>query len=221
MYKITVSDKLKSVCPNYRRVAILASVENTKINKDLWKQIDEFTEYLLKSKTIDEVKLHPAIEATREAYKRLGKDPNRYRPSAEALQRRLLRGIPLYQISTLVDLVNLVSLKSGYSIGGFDADCIVGNELELGVGEPNEPFEAIGRGEMNVDCLPLYRDSKGGIGTPTSDHERSKLSINTKKILILINSYSGSYKLKDAADFTIELLRNYSNATNIWVHYYK
>ena len=221
MYKITVSDKLKKVCPNYRGAAILASVENTKINKELWKQIDVFTEDLLTNKTIDEVKLHPAIEATREAYKRLGKDPNRYRPSAEALQRRLLRGIPLYQISTLVDLVNLVSLKSGYSIGGFDADCIVGNELELGVGEPCEPFEAIGRGEMNVDCLPLYRDSEGGIGTPTSDHERSKLSINTKKILILINSYSGSYKLKDAADFTIELLRNYSNATNIWVHFYK
>lgn len=221
MYKITVSDKLKKVCPNYRGAAILASVENTKINKELWKQIDVFTEDLLTNKTIDEVKLHPAIEATREAYKRLGKDPNRYRPSAEALQRRLLRGIPLYQISTLVDLVNLVSLKSGYSIGGFDADCIVGNELELGVGEPCEPFEAIGRGEMNVDCLPLYRDAKGGIGTPTSDHERSKLSLNTKRILILINSYSGSYDLEETVNFTLELLKNYSNATNVWMHYFK
>ncbi len=221
MYKITVSDKLKNVCPNYRGVAILASVVNTKINLDLWKKIDEFTENLLISRTIDEVKLHPAIQATRDAYKRLGKDPNRYRPSAEALQRRLLRGIPLYQISTLVDLVNLVSLKSGYSIGGFDADCIVGNELELGVGEPSEPFEAIGRGEMNVEYLPLYRDSEGGIGTPTSDHERTKLDINTKRILILINSYSGSHNLKETVNFTLELLKNYSDATNLWVNYYE
>ena len=65
-----------------------------------------------------------------QAYKRLGKDPNRYRPSAEALRRRILRGLPLYKIDTLVDIVNLVSIRSGYSIGGFDADKIVGG-LEL------------------------------------------------------------------------------------------
>lgn len=84
--------------------------------------------------------------ATREAYKRCGKDPGRYRPSAEALRRRLMRGIPLYQIDTLVDLINLVSLRTGHSIGGFDADKIQGNRLELGIGKAEEPFEGIGRG---------------------------------------------------------------------------
>lgn len=221
MFTITVSDELRNACPYFRGAAILASVENTKKSKELWERIDAFTEELKEKRTIDEVKLQPAIEATREAYKTLGKDPNRYRPSSEALRRRLLRDIPLYQISTLVDLINLVSLQSGYSIGGFDADCIVGDKIELGVGKHKEPFEAIGRGIMNVEFLPLYRDAKGGIGTPTSDHERSKLSLNTKRLLVLINSYSGSEGLKEAVDFTLELLRSYANSEKEWIHFYQ
>lgn len=90
-------------------------------------------------------------------------DPGRYRPSAEALRRRLMRGIPLYQIDTLVDLINLVSLRTGHSIGGFDADKIQGNHLELGIGKAEEPFEGIGRGILNIEGLPVYRDSFGGI----------------------------------------------------------
>ena len=107
---------------------------------------------------MEDIKLQPAIAATREAYKRCGKDPGRYRPSAEALRRRLMRGIPLYQIDTLVDLINLVSLRTGYSIGGFDADKIQGKTLELGIGKSGEPFEGIGRGILNIEGLPVYRD---------------------------------------------------------------
>lgn len=221
MYTITVSDEIKKACPEFHGAAVYASVQNTSKNDELWKQISIFTNELKENSTIAEIKLHPAIKATREVYKILGKDPNRYRPSSEALRRRVLRNIPLYQISTLVDLINLVSLKSGYSIGGFDADCIMGDNLELGVGKHQEPFQAIGRGVMNVEFLPLYRDDKGGIGTPTSDHERSKISLETKHVLILINAYSGEKGLKEAVVFTLELLRNYAKASNEWINYYK
>ncbi|NMA73655.1 MAG: hypothetical protein GX963_05720 [Bacteroidales bacterium] len=221
MYRITVSDEIKKACPQFHGAAVYASVKNTSRNEELWKQIAVFTHELKKEITIAEIKLHPAIKATREVYKTLGKDPNRYRPSSEALHRRILRDIPLYQISTLVDLINFVSLKSGYSIGGFDADCIIGNELELGVGKYQEPFEAIGRGEMNVEFLPLYRDAKGGIGTPTSDHERSKISLSTQHLLILINGYSGETGLKEAVELTLDLLRKYADASEEWVNYYE
>ena len=70
-----------------------------------------------------------------------------------------MRGIPLYQIDTLVDLINLVSLRTGHSIGGFDADKIQGTHLELGIGKAGEPFEGIGRGVLNIEGLPVYRDS--------------------------------------------------------------
>ncbi len=160
-------------------------------------------------------KKRPAILATRQVYKKLGKDPNRYRPSAEALCRRILKDQKLYQIGTLVDLVNLVSLKTGYSIGGFDDDKIQGG-LVLGVGEAGEKFNAIGRGLMNIEGLPVYRDKLSGIGTPpTSDEERTKITAGTTRLLMLINGYSGKEGgLQEAVDYSVDLLKNYAGGAS-------
>lgn len=167
MFEIKVSQEIKNACPVFAGAAVYAAVKNTAYCDGLWKEINTFTEDLTTTTQMADIKLQPVIAATREAYKRCGKDPGRYRPSAEALRRRLMRGIPLYQIDTLVDLINLVSLRTGHSIGGFDADKIQGNHLELGIGKAEEPFEGIGRGILNIEGLPVYRDSFGGIGTPT------------------------------------------------------
>ena len=163
----------------------------------------------------------PAIAATREVYKRCGKDPSRYRPSAEALRRRLMRGIDLYQIDTLVDLINLVYLRTGYSIGGFDADKIQGINLELGVGRAEEPFEGIGRGVLNIEGLPVYRDAIGGIGTPTSDHERTKMDLGTQHILAIVNGYSGQEGLPEAAGMIQELLKKYASSDGGEIIYFE
>ena len=124
MFEIIVSEEIRAVCPQFQGVAVYAEVKNSSFSQGLWDEINTFTAELLQSSQLDDIKKHAVIAATREAYKRCGKDPGRYRPSAEALRRRLLRNIPLYQIDTLVDLINLVSLRTGYSIGGFDADKI-------------------------------------------------------------------------------------------------
>lgn len=161
------------------------------------------------------------IAATREAYKRCGKDPGRYRPSAEALRRRLMRGIALYQIDTLVDLINLVSLRTGHSIGGFDADKIAGTNLELGIGKKEEPFEGIGRGVLNIEGLPVYRDAVGGIGTPTSDNERTKMDLETTHILAIVNGYNGKEGLQEAAGMIQTLLRRYAGSDGGTITYFE
>ncbi len=212
MFTITVASELKNACPAFAGVAIYAEVKNTTYCEGLWEEINRFTGELTTTTQLDDIKRNAPIFATREAYKRCGKDPGRYRPSAEALRRRLMRGIPLYQIDTLVDLINLVSLRTGYSIGGFDADKIQGTALELGIGRNEEPFEAIGRGVLNIEGLPVYRDAIGGIGTPTSDHERTKMDIGTTHILAIINGYSGKEGLLEAAGMTQELLRRYTES---------
>ena len=132
------------------------------------------------------------IAATRKVYRSCGKDPSRYRPASEALIRRLLQGKELYQRDTLVDLVNLASIAYGYSIGGFDADKFQGDTLTLGVGKAGEPYEGIGRGTINIEGLPVYRDQIGGVGTPTSDNERTKMEMNTTHLIVLINGYDGN-----------------------------
>ena len=199
MFHLTLSPEIKSRCPEYRGAAVLANVTNTPYSEGLWQEIDAFTQTLRASETA--------------AYRRLGKDPSRYRPSAEALRRRLLRGLELYKIDTLVDLINLVSLRTGYSIGGFDADKIQGTDLCLGVGRAGEPFEGIGRGVLNIEGLPVWRDALGGIGTPTSDNERTKMDVGTRRILTIINGYDGDeQRLNEAAGMTQELLRKYAES---------
>lgn len=213
MFQLTLSPELTSRCPEYRGAAVYAEVSNTPFCEGLWQEIDTFTQELRARETADSIKQQPAIAATREAYRRLGKDPSRYRPSAEALRRRLLRGLELYRIDTLVDLINLVSLRTGYSIGGFDADKIQGVDLCLGVGRAGEPFEGIGRGTLNIEGLPVWRDTLGGIGTPTSDHERTKMDVGTRHILAIINGYDGDeQRLCEAAEMTQELLRKYAGS---------
>lgn len=212
MMHFIISDEIRKACPQFRGLAILTDVHNTAYCEPLWQEIEHFTQEYRQRYTTESIKTMRPIQATREAYKRCGKDPSRYRPSAEALCRRILKGSPLYQIDTLVDLINVVSIASGYSIGGFDADKIEGDTLTLGIGRAGEPYEGIGRGELNIEGMPVYRDARGGIGTPTSDNERTKLTLQTTRLLTIINGYSGEDGLREAGDYMQELLRRYAGS---------
>lgn len=207
---IQVSEEIKKLCPRFCGLAVMADVQNSPYCEPLWQEIDRFTQDYRARYTTDSIKSMRPIQATREAYKLCGKDPSRYRPSAEALCRRILKGSPLYQIDTLVDLINLVSIASGYSIGGFDADKIAGDTLTLGIGRAGEPYEGIGRGPLNIEGMPVYRDVEGGIGTPTSDNERTKISPDTTRLLAIINGYSGEEGLLEAGRYMQDLLRRYA-----------
>lgn len=212
-FTIYVSDEIRRACPQFRGAALHAEVRNSAYDEGLWREIDAFSEVYRQRYTLDSIKQMSAIMATRRAYKACGKDPSRYRPAAEALCRRILRGIPLYQIDTLVDLVNLVSIRSGYSIGGFDADRVQGRVLTLGIGRAGEPYEGIGRGVLNIEGLPVYRDAEGGIGTPTSDHERTKMSVETTHLLAIVNAYDGDEAaLREAVAYMQDLLRRFASS---------
>lgn len=215
MIQITLSEDILAACPDLHVLAIACRVRNTESDIRLWDEIAQEEETVRQTMKLEEVNKWLPIRATRQAYKKLGKDPNRYRPSAEALRRRILRGLPLYRIDTLVDLINLVSIRSGYSIGGFDAMKIQGDRLVLGVGKEGEVYRGIGRGELNIAGLPVYRDDIGGIGTPTSDEERTKIDMETTSLLMIINGYSGENGLMEAGRYTAECLRKYNEASDM------
>ncbi len=208
--EIIVSNEIENVCPNFIGACVEAKVKNSQYCQDLWNEINTLGEELKNKLTIETLKEISGIAATRRIYRICGKDPSRYRPAAEALIRRILQGKTLYQIDTLVDLINLASMKYGYSLGGFDADKFVGNTLELGVGKEGEPYEGIGRGMINIQGLPVYRDGIGGVGTPTSDNERTKITINTNHLLVLINGYDGNEALvRQNAEFVQQLIKRF------------
>ena len=182
------------------------SVRNTPYSEGLWNEINRLEQQFRATLTTETLKDISGIAATRRVYRACGKTPH-----AIALPRKRSSGVcckgkELYQISTLVDLVNLASIKFGYSIGGFDAEKFEGDTLTLGIGKAGEPYEGIGRGLINIEGLPVYRDSRGGVGTPTSDNERTKIDLNTTHLLVLINSYDGKEEsVRTNAEFLIRL----------------
>lgn len=209
--KIIVSKEIESVCPDFVGACVEAQVKNSPYCAELWQEIDALGDHYREVLSTETLKAISGIEATRRVYRACGKDPSRYRPAAEALIRRQLKGKDLYQIDTLVDLVNLASIRYGYSIGGFDADKFEGDTLTLGVGREGEPYEGIGRGMINIAGLPVYRDAVGGVGTPTSDNERTKMSLDTTHLVVLINGYDGDETQVTAnARYIQELVRKYA-----------
>ena len=220
--KIIVSDEIASVCPVFVGACVEAEVVNTPYCEELWQEISDMGDRFRETLTIDSLKEMSSIAATRSVYRACGKDPSRYRPASEALIRRMLQGKTLYQIDTLVDLVNLASIAYGYSIGGFDADKFVGDTLTLGIGREGEPYEGIGRGMINIHGLPVYRDAEGGVGTPTSDNERTKIDIHTRRLLVLINGYDGKEaRVAENARYIQDLLRRYCQSDGGSYHSYR
>lgn len=219
---IIVSEEIEKVCPGFVGAAVEADVVNSEYNAELWAEINDLGEKYKAEYTTETVKTISGIEATRRVYRACGKDPSRYRPAAEALIRRMLQGKELYQIDTLVDLINLASIAFGYSIGGFDADKFVGDTLTLGIGREGEPYEGIGRGMLNIAGLPVYRDAEGGVGTPTSDNERTKIELSTRHVLVLVNGYDGNeVQVKANAEYIIRLFEKYAQGCNCTYHIYR
>ncbi len=217
MIKVTIGNELKTKNNNMALGIIQCNVQNSEYNKELWNEINNLISTLKEEYTIETITKRPQIADTRQMYLRCGKKPSRYRPAGEQLMRRIIKGVGINNVNTLVDLVNLISLKSGYSIGGFDADIIVG-DIVAGIGKENEPYNGIGRGALNIHLLPVLRDQQSAIGTPTSDEVRTALSNKTSNFLMCINAYSGNDEhLKNTLDYSVKLLEKYANATDISV----
>lgn len=218
---IEIEDVVRDAAPGLKVVTVEADVHNHPTDPELREEILRLASEVKGKYQLADINKRPAIAGTRQAYKALGKEPNRYRPSSEALCRRIVKEMDLYFISNLVDAINLISIASGYSIGGFDVDKIEGDILRLGSGRDGEEYTGIGRGELNIANMPVYRDLKGGIGTPTSDHERTKLDLSTTRLLMCINIYREEMPAEETVELTKRLLNRYCGAENVKITVYE
>jgi len=213
MQSITVSGELKHRAPEVELAAIECNVVVRPGNEKLWQLIEKKAAERAGALKMEDIRKIPAIQFLRKVYKKCGKDPARYRVSAEALLRRIVRGDGLYQVNNVVDQLNLVSISSGYSIGGYDADKIKG-PVKFGIGSAGEYYMGIGRGRLNIENIPVFRDSLGAFGTPTSDSERTSVQPDTKRFLMILIG-GANEDLKEATDMAVRLLTDFAQATDV------
>ena len=151
----------------------------------------------------------PQILATRAAYKALGKDPARYRGSAEALVRRVIAGKGMPQINAVVDIINLVSVESRLPIGLYDLAHVSG-DIVFRAGRAGETYKGIGKYDLNLEGLPVFCDAVGPHGSPTSDSERTMVTGETKRVLAIIISFSGKEGLERWTQRMSELFQRFA-----------
>jgi DNA/RNA-binding domain of Phe-tRNA-synthetase-like protein len=127
----------------------------------------------------------PGAADARGLYKDLGLDPTKVRPSSEALLRRVLKGEALYTVNTLVDALNLSSLRAQLPFGLYDLDRVE-PPIVLRRGTPGESYEGIRKAAVNVEGRPVLVDAQGPFGNPTSDSARTMITTACRRALVIV-----------------------------------
>jgi DNA/RNA-binding domain of Phe-tRNA-synthetase-like protein len=213
MMQVSIDPQLKQMVAGLALGIIHAPVHVSAKNPDLWAAMTSRAEALTKSLAINDIADLPNVKALRQAYRAAGKDPSRYRGSQESLLRRILKGQGLYQINTVVDINNLVSLHSTHSVGSYDLGRVHG-DITFRIGRQAESYKGIGRDMINVGELPVFADELGPFGSPTSDSERAMVTLDTVSLLMIVTSFAGAAGLKDNVDYASSLLKAYAKASD-------
>ncbi len=216
---LVIDSHMKELWPAVRVGCLQYQVQVEKKNLELWaylkKEIYKKAKDAIFDYGVNEI---PNIKESRAAYKAFGKDPSRYRVSSEALIRRIGQGKGLYEVNTVVDVNNLISIESGFSVGSYDT-ARMGEDPVFRIGEAGETYKGIGKEEIKIDALPVLADEQGAIGSSTSDSERAMITEDAQEVLTLIYSFSDNQDLEKALESGRRYLEQYAKTSGIqsWI----
>ncbi|HBG3273642.1 TPA: hypothetical protein KP795_002308 [Clostridioides difficile] len=214
MIDVSIDDKLKERWPNAKLGCIQAKVAVNKSSEKLINEINEFCDTINQSLKVEDITKLDKIKDARNAYKELGKNPSRYRTSSEALVRRIIQGKGLYTINNIVEINNLISIKSLYPVGTYNVSKLH-SPVCFTVGDEGEQYKGIGKELINIENLPILSDSVGKFGSPTSDSERAMITEDANEILICIFSFSQESDIEEYFRYAKELLKEYADGKDI------
>ena len=206
---VAIDSALRAKCPRTALVCVTAQVDAGASPEGLIAELQNCEQAVLRLPEPRSVLESPQILATRAAYKALGKDPARYRGSAEALLRRVIAGKGLPRINAVVDIINLVSVESRLSIGLYDLGHVSG-DIVFRAGRAGETYKGIGKYDLNLEGLPVFCDALGPHGSPTSDSERTMVTGTTTNVMAILISFAGPEKLEKNARRMAELFERHA-----------
>jgi DNA/RNA-binding domain of Phe-tRNA-synthetase-like protein len=210
---LTIDEALKAKCSMTTLGCVSAQILAQPSPPTLIMELNNCEQAILRLPEPRAVLESPQILATRAAYKALGKDPARYRGSAESLLRRIMAGKGLPRINAVVDIINLVSVESRLPIGLYDLARVSG-DVVFRAGRAGETYKGIGKYDLNLEGLPVFCDALGPHGSPTSDSERTMVTSETKHVLAVIISFGSKEGLDRWTQRMSELFAQYASGNN-------
>lgn len=177
---------------NFKEVSI------TRISSDLEAYKKEIYSETQSRWVIEKLREDPDFRSYRDFFWKLGIDPTKNRPAAEALIRRVLNERPIPNINTWVDAYNMVSIQTAIPIASFDADLLDGEPL---MREALEGEEFLGIAMKKPVVLKggeaVIQDDSGLVAIyPYRDADHSKVASETKNVLMLMCGAPGISKAK-------------------------
>ncbi len=153
--------------------------------ESLWHEIESASAEWAARCGVNAIAADPRVVAVRRMFKAIGVDPTRYRPSSEALVRRVAQGKGLPQINTAVDINNWCSLEQRLPFGIYDARRLSG-DLLLRLGRENEVYEGIGKSLISLEGKLILSDERGPFGSPISDSTRAMVGERTQDVHLVV-----------------------------------
>jgi len=186
LHTISISKELKQIVPdfkigiiNYSDIEVIPSPQMIKGRLQLFQESIYFD---LENANINDI---PSIKEWREIFKATGKDPNRYRHSAEALYRRIKKQNYLQPINSSIDLNNFFSLQFGVPIGIYDARNISEN-IAMQIGKKDEHYTGLNGRSNSLEHLIISADKSGPFGSPFVDSNRAPVTFETKNAVQIV-----------------------------------
>src|SRR6204780_1652806 len=154
-------------------------------NQKLAQLLAEVCERKRRDFTLESLAEEKSVRDVHAMFRVWGMDPSKYRPSSEALLRRVVQGKGLYRVSNVVDIGNLGSLETGWPFGCYDR-AEINPPVVLRHGAAGEKYEGIGKQTWHLEGRPVLADSASPFGSPISDSTRSMITETAKEIMIVI-----------------------------------
>ena len=212
---VTIDQNLYTVYPEIRLGLLHFHAEVKGPEERFWSYMDEVVlpevRTAIEGKAWSEI---PGIRGSRAAYKAFGRNPGRYRVSSESLIRRVRRGDELYHINSVVDVNNLISVKSGLSVGSYDLGKVRG-AITLRKAEQGEGYTGIGKDFLDMENMLVLADDEGIFGSTMSDSTRTMVTEDAKEILVVLYCFEDDIDLDALMTEAREAFEQYASATDI------
>lgn len=184
--EIILSSQLKELIPGFKTGIIeyknIMVGESPQMLKGRLQMFQESIYFDLENKNVTEL---PGIQEWRSIFKLTGKDPNRYRPSSEALYRRIKKQNFLPSVQSAIDLNNFFSLQYQVPIGIYDRDHLSG-PITIRIGSNDEEYTGLNGRTNSLSDLIISTDINGPFGSPFVDSEKTPVTEDTRNALQII-----------------------------------
>ena len=213
-YDVKIDSRLLETYPEIRLGLIRFQADVKEPNAAFWNYMNTTVEPHIRAeiegKEWNEI---PGIRGSRAAYKAFGRNPGRYRVSSEALIRRIRRGDELYHINSVVDVNNLISVKSGLSVGSYNLEKIHGT-ITLRKAAQGEGYTGIGKDFLDMENMLVLADEDGIFGSSMSDSTRAMVTMEARDILVVIYCFEKEIDLMQLLNDGKAAFEQFSNVAD-------